>query len=87
MGDGRGALQEWPASAINHGIHGQHGHHNNKKSSTNDCCRNSAYSEKSTWAKMEFKPSNYLSISILKSQLANIKLMPTILEKPIKSLG
>lgn len=45
------------------------------------------------WARMEIKPSKSGSISIVKGQLAidrfhmNNEPVPTILEKPIKSLG
>ncbi|KAK0139173.1 Retrovirus-related Pol polyprotein from type-2 retrotransposable element R2DM [Merluccius polli] len=45
------------------------------------------------WARMEFKPSKSRSISIVKGQLANERFhvnnepIPTVLEKPIKSLG
>ena len=45
------------------------------------------------WARMEIKPSKSRSISIVKGQLANERFhinnepIPTVLEKPIKSLG
>lgn len=62
---------------------------------TNACTKRLLYKlqENIRWARMEIKPSKSRSISIVKGQIVNERfhindeLIPTILEKPIKSLG
>ncbi len=62
---------------------------------TNACTKRLLYKLQGNirWARMEIKPSKCRSISIIKGQIVNERFcindepIPTILEKPIKSLG